>query len=141
VAFLLGLIPLAPYILVTAVLAAQYIAVTCYALLLLRRTSKGDKDPLMHLDFTATWCGNAPIAFLRPPKPSAGAREVEIRSPGQRSAREALGNRASELPRIVPGASREEDTPMYWETIQVMLPATGGRPDIIPPSQPRSPGN
>jgi hypothetical protein len=118
VTLLVGLLPIMPLILVTAVFVVGYVAAAMLAtLVVMADILRGSSGLDTSFDDLFVRITNAPISFLTltPLKfPVRSARRTSSPSP---------------LPPGAPGSTREQDTKIYWEVFRDMMAA---RPDGVP---------
>jgi hypothetical protein len=129
---LVGLLPLAPYVLMAAVFAVMYTIVAMLAgFVITIRIATGRVDPVHGFNALFTWCTNPLTAFMTMrPVSLATIRSAGLsRIPRDRSGKSSL----SVLP-AAPGAARAEDSPLFYETRQRMAQLLGGMTDIVPPT-------
>jgi hypothetical protein len=88
------------------------------------------QDPANYFMMMLAKVTNAAISFQTrtpvalAPDENRDAQDTQSRAPEASAA-------LAPLP-PAPGAARGEDTPYFWQTMQVMAPRPGGRPDIMP---------
>jgi hypothetical protein len=122
---------LGPQLLVAATFAALYALITTVSVLagMIYVVFKR-QDPAQYFMMMLVNVTNAAVSFQTRTTMALVAAEDPKPRDTQSPAPEVSAAVAPLPP--APGAAREEDTPYFWQTMQVMAPRDGGRPDIVP---------
>jgi hypothetical protein len=131
VALAVGLVPLAPFVVIMSVAAVMYTVIMTLAVATM--AFRGE-DPERSFGKLLFWCTNVPIALLTmTPLEEASEQRAET---GNNTSIAPSETQLATLPPAEPKKTQAEDTPVYWVSIQEMASAPGGAPDIVPPSEP-----